>query len=54
MVSFMKAQDWSNRMPEFIEYINLMDNIRGTDFRSTFPEMAHLMDHQPEAHHGLV
>lgn len=44
MVSFMKAQDWSNRMPEFREYISLMDNIRKTSFRDTFPEMASLMD----------
>ena len=44
MVSFMYSGDWSARMPEFREYINLMDDIRGTDFRSTFPEMAGLLD----------
>jgi sulfatase maturation enzyme AslB (radical SAM superfamily) len=44
MLTFMESEDWSNRMPEFREYINLMDAQRGTDFRKTFPEMAKLLD----------
>jgi hypothetical protein len=32
--------DWSARLPEFREYINLMDSIRKTDFKKIFPEMA--------------
>jgi len=44
MVSFMYSEDWSNRMPEFREYITRMDKIRGTDFRKTFPEMRGLLD----------
>lgn len=44
LIKFMMSDDWSVRMPEFIEYINLMDNIRGTDFRKTFPEMGSLLD----------
>ncbi len=44
MVSFMESEDWSQRMPQFIEYINRMDDIRGTNFRKTFPEMAALLD----------
>lgn len=43
LVKFMESEDWSNRMPEFQEYIQLMDGIRGTDFAATFPEMAELM-----------
>lgn len=43
LVSFMNSEDWSNRMPEFQEYISLMDNIRGTDFKQTFPEMGGLI-----------
>ncbi len=43
MISFMNSDDWSNRMPEFKEYITLMDNIRGTDFKKTFPEMKELL-----------
>lgn len=43
MVSFMKSDDWSNRMPEFREYLNKMDAVRGNSFVETFPEMADLM-----------
>jgi len=43
MVQFMKSEDWSVRMPEFIEYIQKMDKIRGTSFVKTFPEMAELI-----------
>jgi hypothetical protein len=46
MVQFMESEDWSNRMPEFIEYINRMDKIRGTNFREVFPEMALLLDEE--------
>jgi hypothetical protein len=44
MVRFMESEDWSQRMPQFIEYINNMDAIRGTQFCKTFPEMAALLD----------
>lgn len=44
MVKFMKSEDWSRRLPEFQEYIRLMDKIRGTSFRDTFPDMAGLLD----------
>ena len=43
MCSFMNSEDWSNRMPEFQEYIGKMDKIGGTDFKKVFPEMTHLM-----------
>ncbi len=43
MIRFMMSEDWSGRMPEFREYISRMDKIRGTDFRSVFPEMADLL-----------
>ncbi len=44
MVSFMESEDWSQRMPQFREYIKHMDQIRGTTFNKVFPEMAELMD----------
>ena len=47
LVQFMESEDWSNRMPEFREYITLMDQIRSTDFARTFPEMAHLLQTEP-------
>ncbi|MCJ8275435.1 MAG: twitch domain-containing radical SAM protein [Bdellovibrionales bacterium] len=46
MVRFMNSGDWSQRMPQFIEYINKMDTIRGTNFREVFPEMAELLDEE--------
>jgi MoaA/NifB/PqqE/SkfB family radical SAM enzyme len=44
LINFMMSDDWSVRIPEFIEYINLMDGIRGSNFRETFPEMGRLLD----------
>ena len=44
MVNFMKSEDWSQRMPEFQEYITKLDQLRGNDFRKTFPDMAKLLD----------
>lgn len=43
LCNFMLSEDWSNRMPEFKEYITKMDKIRKTDFKKTFPEMRHLV-----------
>lgn len=43
LVSFMNSEDWSNRLPEFKEYIQHMDSIRGTRFIETFPEMKELV-----------
>ena len=51
MVQFMMSEDWSNRMPEFREYILKLDQIRGTDFRRIFPDMAYLLDEVQEARH---
>lgn len=42
LVSFMNAQDWSNRMPEFQEYMARIDALRGLDAKTIFPEMAKL------------
>lgn len=44
MVKFMYSEDWSNRMPEFQEYILKMDEIRSTNFKDVFPEMKELME----------
>ena len=41
---FMQSEDWSERLPEFREYITRMDKIRNTDFASVFPEMKELME----------
>lgn len=39
MVNFMKQDNWSRRLPEFREYINLIDKQRNLSFVDTFPEM---------------
>ena len=43
MCRFMNSEDWSNRVPEFQEYIIKMDKIRKTDFKKVFPEMKRLL-----------
>jgi len=48
MISFARSEDWSRRLPEFREYINKLDKLRGTDFRATFPDMAYLLDEPDE------
>jgi len=39
MVKFAKSEDWSVRLPEMKEYLELLDKQRGTNFYTTFPEM---------------
>ena len=43
MINFMMSEDWSRRIPEFQEYIILNDQVRRTNFRNTFFEMAELL-----------
>jgi hypothetical protein len=39
MISFMKSEDWSVRLPETKDYLEKVDRYRGTSFYKTFPEM---------------
>jgi hypothetical protein len=39
MISFMKSDDWSVRLPETKDYLEKVDIYRGTSFYDTFPEM---------------
>jgi hypothetical protein len=43
ILDWMDAEDHTNLLPDFKEYITTMDAQRGTDFKSTFPELAHLI-----------
>lgn len=43
LVRFMNSEDWSVRLPEFREYIQLIDKNRNLSFQKTFPEMASLV-----------
>ncbi len=49
MLRFMESEDWSNRMPQFVEYIQRMDQIRKTSFSGTFAEMADLVYRSPSS-----
>jgi len=39
MVQFMESEDWSVRLPEMKEFLELCDKTRGNSFYETFPEM---------------
>jgi hypothetical protein len=39
----MDAEDHTNLLPDFKDYIITMDAQRKTDFKTTFPELAHLI-----------
>ena len=42
VLDFMDAEDHTAQLPAFVEYIEKMEAIRGTDFQATFPVLAHL------------
>lgn len=46
VLDFMDAEDHTAQLPAFVEYIEKMEAIRGTDFVKTFPELAHLLQSQ--------
>lgn len=43
VLDFMDAEDHSDQLPAFQEYIEKIDKVRGLDARKTFPDLAHLM-----------
>lgn len=43
ILDWMDAEDHTNLLPDFQEYIRTMDKQRGTDFNQVFPELAHLL-----------
>jgi sulfatase maturation enzyme AslB (radical SAM superfamily) len=43
ILDWMDSEDQSNLLPDFKEYIIKMDVLRGTDFKTTFPEIGHLI-----------
>lgn len=45
VLDFMDAEDHTAQLPAFKEYIETLEKSRGTDFKSTFPELAHLLDY---------
>jgi organic radical activating enzyme len=43
VLDFMDAEDHSDQLPAFKEYIDNLDVIRGTHFSEIFPELSHLI-----------
>jgi pyruvate-formate lyase-activating enzyme len=43
VLDFMDAEDHTAQLPAFKEYIEKLDVLRKTDFKTTFPELAHLI-----------
>jgi hypothetical protein len=43
VLDFMNAEDHTDQLPAFKEYIEKLEALRKTDFKSTFPELAHLL-----------
>jgi len=43
ILDWMDAEDQTNLLPDFKEYITTMDNQRKTNFVKTFPELSHLI-----------
>jgi MoaA/NifB/PqqE/SkfB family radical SAM enzyme len=39
LVQYMMAEDWSHKIPMLLDYLEVTDQRRGTDFRKTFPEL---------------
>ena len=44
MISFMQSEDWSVRMPEMKEYLNLVNKTRDINFDQVYPEMKDIFD----------
>ena len=44
ILDWMDSEDHTHVLPDFKEYILKMDDIRGTNFKETFPEIAHLVN----------
>ena len=39
MLQFMESEDWSRRLPEMQEFLQLCDRQRNITFENIFPEM---------------
>lgn len=39
LIKYMMAEDWSHKLPAMIEYLEICDQNRGTNFRSVFPDL---------------
>ena len=44
MIQFMESEDWSSRLPEMQEFLELCDKQRSVSWKSTFPEMKEIFN----------
>ena len=44
MLSFMESEDWSQRLPEMKEFLEVCDKQRGLNWQEIFPEMKDIFD----------
>jgi hypothetical protein len=44
VLDFMDAEDHTHELPAFKEYVQRLDELRKTNFKSVFPELSHLYD----------
>ena len=42
LVKYMMAEDWSHKIPTLLDYLEVTDAQRSTNFRKTFPELNNL------------
>jgi MoaA/NifB/PqqE/SkfB family radical SAM enzyme len=40
LVQYMNKEDWSHKIPDLVNYLEVCDETRGTNFRTIFPELA--------------
>jgi hypothetical protein len=43
ILKFVEAEDHTHLLPDFKDYIQSLDSVRGTQFTAEFPELAHLV-----------
>jgi hypothetical protein len=48
ILDWMDSEDHSHLLPDFVEYIRVLDNQRQTNFVNTFPELSHLYSYDKE------
>jgi MoaA/NifB/PqqE/SkfB family radical SAM enzyme len=42
LINYMKSEDWSSKFPQTIEYLEVCDQTRKTDFKKTFLDLGNL------------
>ena len=42
LINYMESEDWSNKIPTLLDYLNTTDSVRGTCYTDVFPELKNL------------